>query len=250
MLITTREVVPRYAFRAELFAQQLDVESLVRKYLSREPHCFLHIGELRRALESIQRNDLQVVSIGTDIIKDIFISDLIVRMHVVDGDAEFVASANVYAARVGLSDKISFHELWITEATINSLLKAHHPNVLQLLQMDYVLDDQLIRAIVEAAHAQEVEYIVVMSPSILTFQINHNPIALLSSTFQWLERFYALCMKNIRGRRIKTADETLETYTRSATHFMSMFNTRYRCCYHNIYQFPSGEANLMVFKKN
>lgn len=226
-----------YSGRLELMAAVKGELELVREYVKREPHAFLHAGAIARAVQGTCAE--RVLSLGADVLKEVLLCRLNdLGIDVVDMDEDFVRACESFVRRIDVP--IRYHVGSWSDDLVEALLR-ECPDMLLLSQVDYLLDDAALGRLVAAAEANGILDIVVMSPSLRSMSGSAHPVMLARD---WVEMVIDVesCLRTWRYRR-----RGQPRYRRAVRDLDRILGPAYSRAYFERYRFPSGVAHVVRY---
>lgn len=250
MKLTRRvaKTLEAYDSRDALFRLCDDEGLLVRWYLIKEPHTFLHVGHLARFFNrhGITEKGGSVISVGLDIFKELFIADLTGQSFIViDRDARSVATLNQLKALH--SWPLSYVAGDVTDPGMTLL--ANHPcSTMLLSQMDYILtDEQIMSTVRRAAENPALKRIVVLSPSLFSIA-SGRPMATMLGAIREATRFVEFLIAMKRQTTLAVAD-SYPTFVRSLGRLDRLMGREWVRVDTERYDYPSGKMHLLLFER-
>ncbi len=229
-----------YSERSEIYKKCQIIEELFLEYISVEPHCFLHASSLSNTISKYNLNGVNAISIGIDFLKElILLKNNQITIDSFDIDDKAVLDAKNLAEKYKISNSLKhFKE--------NVLCKGFqikdNYELCILSQMDYIFTDEEIRQIVKLLKSANIKYILVITPSIFSF--NLKPFKNLPhKIFDYLFSF----LSSIKTK-FTIKDESYITFRRRESYFLNLFKKEYACLYKYDYSYPSGRAYTFLFK--
>ena len=208
----------------ELFINHLELNA--EDYL-------LSIKELYRILNSIKNNQSEILTVGIDILKDIFLSQLLnVKFECLDISYEFVNNAKNLIKRLGCENNLIYLNNDIKNFPINNKF-----DIVLLTQMDYIFNDDELSGIVEKIYASNVKYIVITSRSIYKVSFKNF--------------FYELIFNILYSLKtiVTKTPESYKSYRRRHGHFLDIMDKHFFLTQQSSYKTKSGPIRFMVFQK-
>lgn len=229
-----------YETRMRVLSSAQDELDLLHRYIELEPHTFLHVAALCRALKGTGYR--RILSLGADLFKEVVLTHLAgVEIDVVDSDADFLDVCRAFVGRIG--SPVRYHAGSWFDPICEDLMRQRQ-DVLLLGQVDYLLDDAALRRLVGVASHSEIPEILLLSPSLTSVSGSLNPAILMRD---WADILHAIDL-SLRTRRYASTGE--HRYRRSMRALKKVFAPEYVVSYRHRYHYPSGVAHVLRFSRS
>lgn len=229
-----------YTARNELYQCSRNKSDIFWRYIEKEPHAFLHVGNLVKLFKASGLANKKVLSVGIDLLKDyILAKSSELDLTVLDIDESAINSAKQLMKAEG--GDVSYQCIDLLSSEGVAFLAEGSFEVLLLCQMDYVFSDEQLKQVFSRAYQAGIAHIVVLSPSLYSFKTARNPLIQIKNAIDLYLGFNAA----LKSRRY--SKDGLCTYKRLYKNFSKLLKPYYCLRSKFIYQYPSGRIHLLHY---
>lgn len=232
-----------YESRKTIFNDISSIQSLIDRYVTLEPHCFLHIGFLSNLFADQKLNESNVLSIGIYVMKEITLARLNdLKFYVVDIDSQAINSCIEFNRKLVVFIQYFLADIESVEFT--APIESKKFDVLLLSQMDYILSDRQLRHLINFSYNADIQNIMVLSPSIHSIITARNPLLIMRNILDLILDLLASI------RSFKHYSSCLYSRRRLFFKFTLFFKDLYKLKSKIIYQYPYGRMHLLHYVKS
>lgn len=222
----------RYEKRAQNYKSASCWEHYELEHLKSEPHAFLLVGFLIKNFSDVVSKK-SILSIGIDLLKDLMIvRSTHAELKVLDLDQTAVEEGNKAIKRFGFENSLTYQLDNILTYKVEKKF-----DCLILCQMDYIFNDKDFKKIIKKAANDEIENLIVLTPSL--YEFTFHPFKMLETIHTFLYAAKTFLLKD---------PNSYQTYRRRRGYFTKMVSDYYRVDKYLSFKYPYGRIHLYGLK--
>ena len=242
MIFKRKEILHPYSFRLGVLNGVEDYNSILKKYLIKEPHTLLNIGHAINFFK-INNKTKNALSIGICPIKEwsLINENIFKKITVYDLDKKMILKGNEFWKRKKIPIEYKFRNI-LTDG-----IELEIYNSLILFQMDYIFSDSELKNILSKAKSAGISECLVITPSLFNLNTTKN-LNLIFHEIANLILYIYQGFKISLFSKSENKSNKLTLYRRTYSHFINIFSKNgFKIKKKKIYLNPNGSFNLLYF---